>query len=120
MSVSLIYNTTIKTVDENGLESQIGTQQFQIEYDNLDTLQTVIPDETTDLTVYAGSKDYNFIDIESDQEITVSFLLNGVAFFSDKGITKFTSDTYGTNLSIVVSNSSGYDANVKIIVAKKV
>ena len=43
----LVYNTTVKTVDENGLVNDITTQEFKQDSVTIDTQKITIADEST-------------------------------------------------------------------------
>lgn len=118
MAFNLVYDTTIKTVDDNGIEKNINTQEFKQICDSLDTVSLSVPDESTGLNIYTGNKDFNFIDIVSDQPITITIKNDGATFFTGE-ITKFECDYSGTNLTIDVTNASGYSANIQAIISRK-
>lgn len=118
MANTLVYDTTIKTVDENGIENEITTQEFKQAYDSLDTISVSVATASTDLNIYTGNKDFNFIDIVSDQPITITVSAEATPFFTGE-ITKFECDYSGTDLTIDVTNASGYTASIQIVISQK-
>lgn len=114
----LVYNTTVKTVDENGFENDITTQEFKQTYVTIDTQKITIADETTSQIIYQGNKNFDFINIVSDQRINIVLTDDGTEFLN-ADLFVLQMDYSGTNLVITVSNVSGYDANIQVIISGK-
>ena len=118
MANTLVYDTTIKTVDENGIENEITTQEFKQTYVTIDTQKTTIAYETTSQIIYQGNKNFDFINIVSDQKINIVLTDDGTEIL-DADLTVLQMDYSGTDLVITVTNASGYTASIQVVISQK-
>lgn len=115
---TLVYTTTVKTVNSSGVESNVTTQEFKTDYVTLDTVNIIVADGSADLIIYQGNKDFDFINILSDQRLNIVLTDDGTGFL-DADLYNLQMDYSGTDLVITVSNDTGYDANVQVIISGK-
>lgn len=118
----LVIKEITTTIDDT-VENVVDTSQYNLEYEILDTKQVVVDDDVSSKTIYEGLSEFDYVRVVSDQEITLTLkedIENVSTSFYSQNTTNFETEKNGSNLKIVVSNDSGYSANIKILVAKKV
>ena len=110
-----VIQEVAKSVDDAGLETQLSTQQILQSYNDQNVVNEEIADETTTQTIYSKIGQFSFIEFTSDQTVTVDFQEDGVTFFTGD-IKYFRVNLSGSKLSVIVSNASGYTANISLLV----
>lgn len=110
-----VINEVAKSVDDNGIETQESQEDILQPYNDENSVSLEIADGTTDLTIYSNVGQFSFIYLISDQTITVDFQQDSVTFFTGD-VTHFRTNLSGDKLSVIVSNASGYTANISLLV----
>ena len=110
-----VIQEVAKSVDDADLETQLSTQQILQSYNDKYVIGLEIADEVADKVIYANNEQFSFIEFTSDQTVTVDFQEDGVTFFTGD-IKYFRVNLAGSKLSVIVSNASGYTANISLLV----
>ena len=112
---SYVIQEVSKSVDINGIETQISTQEIVQDYHDETGISVKIETDTADQIIYSNDKKFSFIEFISDQTVTVDFQTDGVSFFTGD-IKHFRVNLAGDKLSVTVTNESTYVATIKLLV----
>lgn len=115
MANYIVYDTNKRLVIDD-VSSNLSNEQLLVPYiSKIEQTLTVATGVSTQ-TIYSGTGLFDFIDFKSDQTVTIDVKNDGTTIFTGQ-IKNLRLDYAGENLSIIISNASGYTANIEFIVS---